>query len=105
MPTTSTSLARPRRAGAAIEANFGAISFTIFSGSKISIESQAVHFVKPDLAVADSVWEFSDLPKADGPAPPSKGQATVVAAKQADGQWKIVAHRSRIPQSPIPAPE
>ena len=88
-----------------IEATFGEINSAVYKGSKISIEMKAVHFVKPDLAVADSVWEVSDLPKAEGPAPPSKGQATLVAAKQADGQWKIVAHRTRVPQSPVPAPE
>ena len=87
-----------------IEASFSEINSSVYKGSKISIETNAVHFVKPDLAVSDAEWEVRDLPEAEGPAPPSKGQSTVVAAKQADGQWKIVAHRSRVPQSPIPMP-
>ena len=88
-----------------IEASFGQISSTAYKGSKISIETKAVQFVKPDLAVADSVWEITGVPKAEGPAPPSKGQATIVVAKQDDGQWKIVAHRSRVPQAPFPVPD
>ena len=87
-----------------IEASIREINSTIYKGSTVSTEVTAVHFMKPDLAVADSVWEVSDIPKAEGAAPPSKGQSTIVAQKQTDGQWKIVAHRTRIPQSPIPMP-
>ena len=87
-----------------IEASFGEISSTVYKGSKISIETKAVRFVKPDLAVLDSVWELEGVPEAEG-APPSKGQATVVCTKQDDGQWKIVAHRSRVPQAPFPVPD
>ena len=87
-----------------IEASFSEVKSATYEGAKLSIETKAVHFVKSDLAVSDTVWEVSDLPEAEGPAPPSKGQATIVVQKQADGQWKIVAHRTRVPQSPVPAP-
>ena len=87
-----------------IEASFSQVKSATYEGAKLSIETKAVHFVKSDLAVSDTVWEVSDLPEAEGPAPPSKGQATIVVQKQADGQWKIVAHRTRVPQSPVPAP-
>ena len=87
-----------------IEAVFGGLKTTAYEGATLSIETKAVHFVKPDLAVLDSVWELAGVPDAEG-APPSKGQSTVVCTKQDDGQWKIVAHRSRVPQSAVPVPD
>lgn len=81
-----------------IEASFTEVRETVYKGGKISIEPAAVHFVKPDVAVFDSVWEIKGLPEAEG-APPSKGDSSVVVVKQ-DGEWKIVAHRTRIPSPP-----
>ncbi len=88
-----------------IEATFSQLNSTAYKGSKLSIDTKAIRFIKTDLAVADSVWEVTGLPKSEGPAPPSKGQATLVVAKQDDGQWKIVAHRTRVPQAPFPVPD
>jgi uncharacterized protein (TIGR02246 family) len=85
---------------AEIEASFTEIHSTVYKGSKISIETTAVHFVKPDVAVSDTVWELSDVPKTEGASAPTKGQSTVVVVKEGEA-WKIVAHRTRIP---TPAP-
>lgn len=85
---------------AEIQASFSEIHSTVYKGSKISIETTSVQFVKPDVAVSDSVWELSNVPKTEGPAMPTKGQSTAVMVNEG-GAWKIAAHRTRIP---TPAP-
>jgi uncharacterized protein (TIGR02246 family) len=81
---------------AAIQAAFAEINSTIYKGTKISIETTALAFVKPDVAVSDTLWKLTDVP-AGGPDLPTAGQSTAVMVKQ-DGAWKIVAHRARVPQ-------
>jgi uncharacterized protein (TIGR02246 family) len=81
-----------------IQANFTEIHSTVYNGGKISIETTSVQFVKPDVAVADSAWEMSGLAEAEGV--PSKGVSTAVMVKQ-DEDWKIVAHRTRVPAPSI----
>ena len=80
----------------AIQAAFAEINSTVYQGTKISIEPAALTFVKPDVAVSDTTWEITGLP-AGAPEVPTAGQSTAVMVKQ-DGAWKIVAHRSRVPQ-------
>jgi uncharacterized protein (TIGR02246 family) len=87
---------------AEIEASFTEVHSTVYKGTKVSIEPTSVQFVKPDVAIFDTDWEFSDVPETEGPATPSKGQSTVVLVKQGEA-WKITAHRTRIP-TPAPAP-
>jgi uncharacterized protein (TIGR02246 family) len=83
---------------AEIQASFAEINSTVYKGTKISIEPAALTFVKPDVAVSDTVWKITGLP-AGAPDVPAAGQSTAVMVKQ-DGAWKIVAHRSRVPQPP-----
>ena len=82
---------------AAIQAAFAEINSTAYKGTKISIEPAALTFVKPDVAISDTTWKITGLP-AGAPAVPAAGQSTAVMVKQ-DGAWKIVAHRSRVPQA------
>jgi uncharacterized protein (TIGR02246 family) len=82
-----------------IEASFTEIHATVYKGSKISIETTAVRFVKPDVVISDTAWEMTGLPKVEGPTVPSKGLSTAVMVKQ-DGQWKIAAHRTQVPSAP-----
>jgi uncharacterized protein (TIGR02246 family) len=82
----------------AIQAAFAEINSTVYKGTKISIEPAALTFIKPDVAVSDTTWEITGLP-AGAPKVPTAGQSTAVMVKQ-DGGWKIVAHRSRVPQQP-----
>ena len=81
----------------AIQGSFAEINSTVYKGTKIEIETVAVSFVKPDVAVSDSTWKLTGIP-AGAPPLPTEGQSTVVAVKQGDA-WKIVAHRARVPQS------
>jgi uncharacterized protein (TIGR02246 family) len=85
-----------------IQANFSEVHSTAYEGAKISIETTSVQFIEPDVAVSDSVWEMTGLP--EGTEAPSKGQSTAVVVKK-DGDWKIVAHRARVPAPPLLAPE
>ena len=80
----------------AIQAAFAEINSTVYQGTKISIEPAALTFVKPDVAISDTVWKITGVP-AGAPDVPTSGQSTAVMLKQ-DGAWKIVAHRSRVPQ-------
>jgi uncharacterized protein (TIGR02246 family) len=70
-----------------------------YKGSKLAVETTSVRFIKPDLAVGDSTYEFTDVPEVEGQKPPTSGMATSVMVKQGD-QWLIVAHRVRVPTLP-----
>jgi len=80
----------------AIQAAFAEINSTVYKGSKIEIETVAVSFIKPDVAISDSEWKLTGIP-AEAPPLPTAGQSTVVVVKQGDA-WKIAAHRARVPQ-------
>jgi uncharacterized protein (TIGR02246 family) len=80
----------------AIQAAFAETHSAAYKGSKIEIETVAVTFVKPDIAISDSTWKLTGIP-AGGPPLPTEGQSTAVAVKQGD-TWKIAAHRARVPQ-------
>ena len=82
---------------AAIQATFAEISSTVYEGTKISIETRTLTFVKPDVVVSDTDWSLTEVP-AEAAALPTAGQSTAVMVKQ-DGAWKIVAHRARVPQT------
>ena len=80
----------------AIQAAFAEINSTVYEGTKIEVETVAVSFIKPDVAITDSEWKLTGIP--DGAPPlPTAGQSTVVAVKEGDA-WKIAAHRARVPQ-------
>ena len=80
----------------AIQAAFAETHSAAYEGSKIEIETVAVSFITPDVAVTDSTWKLTGIP--DGAPPlPTEGQSTAVAVKQGD-TWKITAHRARVPQ-------
>jgi uncharacterized protein (TIGR02246 family) len=81
----------------AIQAAFAEINSTVYKGTKIEVETVAVSFIKPDVAITDSTWKITGVP-AGAPPLPTEGQSTVVAVKHGDA-WKIAAHRARIPQS------
>jgi uncharacterized protein (TIGR02246 family) len=84
---------------AQIEATFSEALDTVYKGAKITIETTAVHFVKPDIVVSDSEWEVTGVPEGEGPKIPTKGASTAVMVKQ-DGEWKIAAHRTRVAAAP-----
>jgi uncharacterized protein (TIGR02246 family) len=84
---------------AAIQAAFAELNSTVYKGTTIEVEPVAVSFIAPDVAVTDTVWKLAGVPD-DAPPLPTEGQSTVVAVKQGD-VWKIAAHRTRVPQSPV----
>ena len=60
----------------------------------VTAQSEQTHlrFLRPNIAIADGTWAMSGM--AEGM--PAQGLYTVVYMKQ-DGEWKVVAGRSRIP--------
>jgi uncharacterized protein (TIGR02246 family) len=84
---------------AEIQAGLTEMHSTVYEGTKLSVETTAVQFVKPDVAISDTVWEFTDVPTVEGVSAPAKGQSTVVLVKEGEA-WKIAVHRTRIPVAP-----
>jgi len=72
-----------------------------YHGSHLELETVSTRFITPTLVIADSRWELTDVPATKGETPPTKGLSTVVFVKQGL-DWKIVAHRNRVPYQPSP---
>jgi uncharacterized protein (TIGR02246 family) len=72
-----------------------------YHGSHLELETVSTRFITPTLVVGDSRWELTLVPATEGEAPPTKGLSTVVFVKQGL-DWKIVAHRTRVPYPPSP---
>ena len=68
----------------------------------VSAETEITHLrlIRTDLAVLDGAWAVSGLPE----GMPAAGLYTIFLKKQ-DGEWRIVADRSRIPMVPPSAAE
>jgi uncharacterized protein (TIGR02246 family) len=82
-----------------IQAFFTEVHSTVYKGAKFSHETTTIRFVKPDIAIGDTAWEFTGVAETEGPTMPSKGLSTTVLVKQ-DGEWKIVAQRAQVPSVP-----
>lgn len=67
-----------------------------FKGSRISMPQKHLHFLKPDLAVADYDFEVARVRGADGKEITLKGLISNVLRKDGD-KWLIVAARPMIP--------
>ena len=64
-------------------------------GASAESELTYLRFIRPNIAIADGTWAVSGLPE----GVPAEGLYTVVFVKQ-DGEWRVVAGRSRIPVVP-----
>jgi uncharacterized protein (TIGR02246 family) len=74
----------------------------VFKGSQISMTQTHVHFLKPDLAVADYDFEVSRVRGAGGKETTLKGLQSVVLRRDGD-KWLVVAARPMVP-TPMPEP-
>lgn len=67
-----------------------------FKGSRMSMPQRHVHFLKPDVAIADYEFEIARVRGADGKEITLKGRTSSVLRKDND-KWLIVAARPMIP--------
>jgi uncharacterized protein (TIGR02246 family) len=75
---------------AAIKEAHVATHSTIFKNSRLRIQETSVRFLKPDVAVARSLWELTGQTTREGNvAPPRRGILTNVLMK-VEGKWRIV---------------
>ncbi len=87
---------------AAIEQGHRTIFDTIYKGSRNSFTVESVRFVRPDVAVvfarANLTWYLN------GAEQHIQARPTLVAEKNANGQWKIVAFQNTLitPGGPTP---
>ncbi len=78
----------------AIERGHRAIFDTIYKGSRSKFTVQKVRFVLPDVAV---VFVFAELMfYMDGQEKHIQARPTLIAAKNHDGSWKIVAFQNTL---------
>jgi len=69
--------------------------FAKSKGLKLKHSDSSVHFLKPDVAVADGTWEITGRPEGN----PARGHYTAILMKR-DGQWLIVYDRPMVPVQP-----
>lgn len=75
---------------AAIKEAHVATHATIFKNSRLRMQETSVRFLKPDVAVARSLWELTGQTTREGNvAPPRRGILTNVLMK-VEGKWRIV---------------
>jgi uncharacterized protein (TIGR02246 family) len=75
---------------AAIKEAHVATHTTIFKNSRLRVQETSVRFLKPDVAVARSLWDLTGQTTREGSvAPPRRGILTNVLMK-AEGKWRIV---------------
>ena len=86
---------------AAIEGSHRVIFDTIYKGSRLSIKSRSIRFVRPDVAVVFSQMHLAQAPGAA--MPDFDTRPTMVMAKE-QGTWQIVTlQNTRISEVPAAA--
>lgn len=70
----------------------------LFQSSRIALPEQHLHFLKPDLAIADYRFEVTGVRGADGKETAQKGLMSAVLRRDGD-KWLIVAARPMVPTS------
>jgi len=71
-----------------------------FKGSRISMPQRHLHFLKPDVAIADYDFEIARVRGAEGKESAMRGHTSAVLRKDGD-KWLIVAARPMIPAQPL----
>jgi hypothetical protein len=72
----------------------------MYKGAMLSVASTSTRLVGSNVVVRDGTWDMSGGEPAEGEAAaPQHGLYTVISVKQ-DGEWRIAAHRTRVPATP-----
>ena len=78
----------------AIERGHRAIFDTIYKGSRIKLTVEKIRFVRPDVAIVFVITELTFY--MDGQEKHVQARPTLIAAKESDGSWKIVAFQNTL---------
>ena len=72
----------------------------LYKGTKITLTTTTVHFVRKDVAIADGAFDITGMRDSAGRALGTRsGLSTVVAARKGD-RWYVCALRGMVPSAP-----
>ena len=72
----------------------------VYKGTKITVTTTTVHFVRKDVAIADGAFDISGMRDSSGKVLGARsGLSSIVAAKKGD-RWYIAALRGMVPSIP-----
>ena len=72
----------------------------LYKGTKITLTTTTVHFVRKDVAVVDGAFDITGMKNGSGKALGTRsGHSTVVAARKGD-RWYVAALRGMVPSVP-----
>jgi len=95
-----SSTGRTARGRAEVEKAFAEQWAGLYKGTKIAHTFTSVHFLRPDVAVADGAFEISGMKDASGKLLATRsGLSTIVAVRKGD-RWYVAALRGMVPSVP-----
>jgi uncharacterized protein (TIGR02246 family) len=95
-----SSTGRTARGRPEVEKAFAQQWAGIYKGTKITVTTTTVHFVRKDVAIVDGAFDISGMRDSSGKVlGPRSGLTTIVAAKKGE-RWYIAALRGMVPSVP-----
>jgi uncharacterized protein (TIGR02246 family) len=95
-----SSTGRTARGRAEVEKAFSQQWAGIYKGTKITLTTTTVHFVRKDVAIVDGAFEITGMRDSSGKSVGLRsGLSTIVAAKKGE-RWYIAALRGMVPSIP-----
>lgn len=99
-----SSTGRTARGRAEVERAFQTQWNGVYKGTKLAHTLTNVHFLRPDVAIADGAFEISGMRDARGKNLPSRsGLSTFIAVKKGT-RWYVAGLRGMVPSVPEGAP-
>ena len=95
-----SSTGRTARGRDEVEKAFATQWAGLYKGTKITVTTTTVHFVRKDVAVADGAFDITGMKDSSGKVLGARsGLSSIVAAKKGD-RWYIAALRGMVPSVP-----
>ena len=95
-----SSTGRTARGRNEVEKAFAAQWAGLYKGTKITVTTTTVHFVRKDVAVVDGAFDITGMRDGSGKVLGARsGLSSIVAAKKGD-RWYIAALRGMVPSVP-----
>ena len=95
-----SSTGRTARGRAEVEKAFQQQWGGLYKGTKITLTTTSVHFVRKDVAIADGAFDVTGMKDGAGKSlGPRSGLSTVVAVRKGD-RWYVAALRGMVPSAP-----
>ena len=95
-----SSTGRTARGRAEVEKAFQQQWGGIYKGTKITLTTTTVHFVRKDVAIADGAFDVKGMKDGSGKSMGTRsGLSTIVAVKKGD-RWYVAALRGMVPSAP-----